>query len=274
VYERRGPEVSAGNGSVIYCGPLGVVRAFEADRLPDEAPALSALTHWDERCRTACLAVTLAAAALVRGEDRERAVVASVEAVLGRPGGEELEHLVAVAGRGRAIDGPDQGFALFAAGVALRTAAEAPAAEAGLRQVVGLGGDTDTNAAVAGCLLGARDGRSALPRSWVASLADVDAIASEADAVAALVVARAEAAEGRRRSPALQGGGSGMGPDEIFELIVDADEKLKYATEANAGLRRSQARELLVRARDEARAIGNDGLAAQAETRLADLGTD
>lgn len=65
-----------------------------------------------------------------------------------------------------------------------------------------------------------------------------------------------------------------MGPDEIFELIVDADEKLKYATEANAGLRRSQARDLLVRARDEARAIGNDGLAAQAETRLADLGTD
>jgi hypothetical protein len=65
-----------------------------------------------------------------------------------------------------------------------------------------------------------------------------------------------------------------MGPDEIFELIVDADEKLKYATEANAPLRRSQARELLVRARDEARAIGNDGLAAQAETRLADLGTE
>src|SRR5436190_6128967 len=60
VFERRGPEVSAGNGSVAYCAPLGAARAHEPGRLTNEAPALSALTHWDERCRTACLAVTSA----------------------------------------------------------------------------------------------------------------------------------------------------------------------------------------------------------------------
>jgi len=59
--------------------------------------------------------------------------------------------------------------------------------------------------------------------------------------------------------------------DEIFELIVKADERLKYANDANADQRRSQARELLEQARDAAREIGNDGLVAQAETRLADL---
>jgi hypothetical protein len=62
-------------------------------------------------------------------------------------------------------------------------------------------------------------------------------------------------------------------PKEIFELIVDADEKLKYATEKNAGLRREQARALLERARDAARAAGVDALVQQAETRLADLGS-
>ncbi len=60
-------------------------------------------------------------------------------------------------------------------------------------------------------------------------------------------------------------------PDEIFELVIKADEKLKYATAANADVRRAQARELLELARDAASAIGNDGLVAQAETRLVDL---
>ncbi|HLB62231.1 MAG TPA: glycogen debranching N-terminal domain-containing protein [Actinomycetota bacterium] len=62
-----------------------------------------------------------------------------------------------------------------------------------------------------------------------------------------------------------------MEPSEIFELIVKADEKLKYATPAMEDARRGQARQLLERARDEARAIGNDALVAQAEQRLADL---
>jgi len=65
-----------------------------------------------------------------------------------------------------------------------------------------------------------------------------------------------------------------MEPSEIFELIIKADEKLKYSTEKNANLRREQAVELLVRARDAARELGNDQLVQQAETRLADLGAE
>lgn len=60
-------------------------------------------------------------------------------------------------------------------------------------------------------------------------------------------------------------------PSEIFELIVDADEKLKYATADKADARARQARDLLRRARDEARSAGNEALIAQAEQRLADL---
>ena len=186
VFDRRGPEVSAGNGSVMYCAPLGVAYARRPDRLPELAPALSAITHWDERCGTACLAVTLAVATLVRGEDRVRAVVDAVRAVQGREGAEELELLVETAGLGRPVDGPDRGFCLFTAAVALRTAADAADPASGLREVVALGGDTDTNAAVAGALLGARDGRNALPDAWMEKLADRDAIEREAEALADL----------------------------------------------------------------------------------------
>ncbi|MGH2642164.1 MAG: ADP-ribosylglycohydrolase family protein, partial [Actinomycetota bacterium] len=179
----------AGNGSVMYCAPLGAFRAGRPEVLHDEAPALSAITHWDERCRTACLAVTLAAAALVRGTEPGSAVEGAVSAVVDREGGEELEYLVVEAGRARRIDGPDMGFALFTAGIALQVAADAPGFEEGLRRVVAQGGDTDTNGAVAGALLGALHGREALPGVWLEKLADRRAIEAEAEALADVALA-------------------------------------------------------------------------------------
>jgi ADP-ribosyl-[dinitrogen reductase] hydrolase len=186
VWEQRGPEVSAGNGSVMYCAPLGFAYATRPDDLLELAPALSALTHFDGRCRTAVLAITLAAAALVRGEGAEVATRSALEAALSREGGEELEYLVEAAGSPRPIDGPDQGFCLFTAGIALQALVRGGGFEAELRRVVSLGGDTDTNAAVAGALLGARDGERALPQAWTSRLAEADAIRTEARALAAL----------------------------------------------------------------------------------------
>jgi len=60
-------------------------------------------------------------------------------------------------------------------------------------------------------------------------------------------------------------------PKEIFELIVKADEKLKYATAEKSDARRRQAKDLLRQALDAARAIENDALVQQAELRLSDL---
>jgi hypothetical protein len=62
-----------------------------------------------------------------------------------------------------------------------------------------------------------------------------------------------------------------MEPNEIFELIIKADERVKYATDERGAQRRQQARELLEHARDEAKAIGNQQLVEQAELRLTDL---
>jgi hypothetical protein len=61
-------------------------------------------------------------------------------------------------------------------------------------------------------------------------------------------------------------------PKQIFELIVKADERLKYATDANRAQRQQQAIDLLVQARDAARDAGQEQLVEQAQTRLADLG--
>ena len=186
---RRGPEVSAGNGSVMYCAPLGGAYFARSEELHAAAPSLSAITHADDRCSTACLAVTLTAAALVRGVDGEIAVRDALAAIVGRAGAEELEYLVGGAGVARPIDGPDQGFVFFTAGVAMRTAGESRPFETGLREVVALGGDTDTNAAVTGALLGALHGTGELPGNWLERLADRGAIEAEAKALAAIATA-------------------------------------------------------------------------------------
>jgi hypothetical protein len=62
-----------------------------------------------------------------------------------------------------------------------------------------------------------------------------------------------------------------MEPNEIFELIIKADEKLKYAKPGKGDLRAQQAADLLAQAKSEAEAIGNDALVQQANVRLADL---
>ena len=194
VWEERGPEVSAGNGSVMYCAPLGAAYANRREELLDAAPALSALTHYDERCRTAVLAVTLAVAALVRGETAQAAVEDAVGTTIDREGGEELEFLVGAVDVQRPVDGPDQGFVLFTAGLGLqalyRVADDVPVApddvERELRRVVALGGDTDTNAAVAGALLGAAAGAANLPARWVARLQGRTEIEAEAERLGTL----------------------------------------------------------------------------------------
>jgi ADP-ribosyl-[dinitrogen reductase] hydrolase len=180
VWEERGPEVSGGNGSVMYCAPLGLAYANRAEELVEVAPKLSALTHYDERCRTAVLAVTLTVAALTRGQSPEGAVATGLAAVADQEGGEELEYLVEMAGVGRRIDGPDRGFCLFTAGVALQSLLGTGDFEIEESRVVALGGDTDTNAAVAGALLGALVGETGLPPVWLDRLQDRVAIRAEA----------------------------------------------------------------------------------------------
>ncbi|HET9722291.1 MAG TPA: ADP-ribosylglycohydrolase family protein [Actinomycetota bacterium] len=195
VWRERGPEVSAGNGSLMYCPPLGLAYAHRPAELATLAPLLSSLTHHDGRCRTSVLAVTLAVAALVRGEPASEAAGRALAAVEDLEGGEELGFLVDAAGRSRPVDGPDQGFCLFTAGLAFHAILAGGDAETELRRVVALGGDADTNAAVAGALLGARDGVGGLPVGWLGRLRDAEAIRLEAEALVPLAATRPAAAQ-------------------------------------------------------------------------------
>jgi ADP-ribosyl-[dinitrogen reductase] hydrolase len=174
----------------MYCAPLGLAYANRPEELVELAPALSALTHFDERCRTSVLAVTLTISALVRGRGAEDAARAGLGVALERDGGEELEFLVEAVGVRRPIDGPDQGFCLFAVAAGIQALLRGGGFETELRRVVALGGDCDTNGAVAGALLGALLGVGGLPVEWVSRLRDAESIRVEAEGLVPLAERR------------------------------------------------------------------------------------
>ncbi len=71
------------------------------------------------------------------------------------------------------LDGSDMGYTLKAMKVALWCANQASDFEEAMVAVVSAGGDTDTNGAIAGAVLGARFGLEAIPDRWRERLAEI-----------------------------------------------------------------------------------------------------
>jgi ADP-ribosyl-[dinitrogen reductase] hydrolase len=160
---------SQSNGSLMRIAPIGVW-ANDPDEAARFASEDSALSHPHPVCRTACSAFAAAISAALSGADRGAmmttalriadaacAEAAAVGDVLRQAGNgvapAEFQH--------------QMGWVLIALQNAFFHLAAGTAMEPALIDTVGRGGDTDTNAAIAGALLGAADGRASLPMRWV-----------------------------------------------------------------------------------------------------------
>jgi ADP-ribosylglycohydrolase len=160
--------LSQSNGSLMRIAPVGVWA-----RDPDEAAAVasedSALSHPHPVCRVSCAAFAAAISAALAGAGRQ-AMVATALRIADAAGSDALS--VGAALRRAAAGVPPDGFqhqmgwVLIALQNAFFHLAAGTALEPALIETVGQGGDTDTNAAIAGALLGAADGRSSLPVRW------------------------------------------------------------------------------------------------------------
>ncbi len=164
---------AAGNGSVMCCAPIGLLHVKSLDGLAEDAAAASRITHADPRCVAGCIGVATAIAYLVRGgADAGDAVEGAASAA-----GSVSDEVRAVIERGVArkpadlrVDGDDRGFVLHTVELAFSALASAATLEDGVVSVVARGGDTDTNACVAGALLGAKFGKSGVPERWLGKL--------------------------------------------------------------------------------------------------------
>ncbi|HET7671668.1 MAG TPA: inositol monophosphatase family protein [Burkholderiales bacterium] len=154
---------SESNGSLMRVSPIGIWAAGDPALAARTARDDSALTHTGAACLEACAAYCAAIAAGIGGADRE----GMIEAALAHAKGPAHE---AVKRAAKGIAPPDyfthMGWVLVALQNAFWCLKHLEFEEA-LVETVGRGGDTDTNAAIAGALLGALHGRSAIPRRWI-----------------------------------------------------------------------------------------------------------
>jgi ADP-ribosyl-[dinitrogen reductase] hydrolase len=162
---------AAGNGSLMRALPTALVRKPDDQRLIEESRILSAITHADERCLTACVAFSAALAELIHhGSDVAVAIETARRLAAGN--NSEVDKLLDNVSKGLKpkLGAEGIGYVLVCLERALISLREAPTFAKGVLDVVNLGGDTDTNAAVSGALLGAHFGPSEIPASWLADL--------------------------------------------------------------------------------------------------------
>ena len=166
-----GGEGSAGNGAAMRVAPVGLRFAFDPERCVEEARRQARLTHAHPHGIDGAAAVAAAVGAAVRGDDH---LAAARAAVLTADFAERLDRATTMAS-GRAWDRAGTLGATVAARdsvpAALLTAA-APSFEQALTSAVRCGGDTDTVAAMAGAVAGARFGADAIPARWLGALED------------------------------------------------------------------------------------------------------
>lgn len=168
-------ETAQGNGSLMAVAPVGLRFAGDAGAARTAASAFARLTHPSPAAAECNVTyVGLISAALHGGGDvgdgADSLSPVPAPAGLGDPAA--LPAVPAPSGAGDPA-GPGMGWCRLTLHLASRAAQDA--AEAGpfeaLIRLVGLGGDTDTNAAVAGGLLGALYGTAAWPADLVDQLA-------------------------------------------------------------------------------------------------------
>ena len=156
---------SQANGSLMRASPLAIWGArLEPGVLARHAADDSTLTHPHEVCQSACAAFTVAVAHAIRtgAGPREVHAVAFAHA---SGAAQDIIGAAATAPPER-CDGAHKGWVLIALRNAFYELLHAPTLEAGIVQTVHRGGDTDTNACIAGALLGAVHGRGAVPAEW------------------------------------------------------------------------------------------------------------
>jgi len=178
IAHRRLGGLSAGNGSIMRCAPIGLLDFMHPERLVEDSINSSIITHWDPQARWAAVAVNLAIAEMLKGRK------GNLLPVLLR-GIEQAEVRGTVAGvlRLKRVDPEPSAYALDTLQAALWCLLNTSSFEEALVTAVNLGGDTDTVGAVCGAMAGACYGVESIPERWREPLQDRDEILRLARAI-------------------------------------------------------------------------------------------
>ena len=183
---------SAANGSLMRCIPTGLMEKDDARRA-EQAAAISAITHAEPRCLDSCVAYCDMVHRMVEGDSPQDAINWVLEH---RDLDPRVEEVLITAPHLQLDDLDGSGYVLGSLGVAVWAVTRDPEqnVEDVLAQTMSLGQDTDTHGAIAGGLLGASRGASALPDRWIDVLEYADMFE---DAVPDMMEIRGESVDER-----------------------------------------------------------------------------
>lgn len=166
---RELPGRKGGNGALMRTAPVALAHLGDAAACAHSAAAVAALTHDDQRAIEACQIWSHAIRhAVLHGTfDGVRDYLTGAPAAVS----EYWSPLLDQAESGSPTDFSNNGWVVHALQTAWWAITTTDASDAGhlqraLEAAVRAGGDTDTTAAIAGGLLGARWGASAVPARW------------------------------------------------------------------------------------------------------------
>jgi ADP-ribosylglycohydrolase len=170
--ERHASHLSQSNGCLMRISPLGIFGAGQPAEAAAWAREDSRLTHPNPVCGGACAVYVAAVASAIAAGGTPQSCHEAALAEADRSG---VEPAIRKALEG-ALNAPPANYSDFMGWVliALQNAfwqlLHAPSLEEGVIDTVMRGGDTDTNGAIAGALLGAVHGRQAVPSRWLNAL--------------------------------------------------------------------------------------------------------
>lgn len=161
------PDNSAGNGSLMRTAPVALAYLGNDQAMAEAARAVSNLTHADPLAGDACVLWCIAIDRAIRGHHLNGVMDGLALIPEHRRGrwGEAIGQ-VFLKPRETGQYSRGNGFVVTALQAALSAVVWSDSLEEGLQAAVATGGDTDTVAAIAGALLGARYGASAIPAAW------------------------------------------------------------------------------------------------------------
>jgi len=198
VWERDGGQ-PAGNGAVMRCAPVAMRWPRDRKKLLEETETSARVTHHDPRCSWSAFAVNLVVAEALNG--RKPSIDSIAGTMEGAGVGPHTVHAVRdVAGHTLEylkLDGSAIGFTLKAMQAGLWCLEYSGDFEESLVAVIQAGGDTDTNGAVAGAILGALHGASSIPDRWTTRIARADRLVSLADSLLERATEAGETSMGR-----------------------------------------------------------------------------
>ena len=171
---------SASNGGVMRTSILGAWEYTTPEKVKENAERVCRITHYDPRCVGSCVAVSIAVSLLLQGETDIQKILTTVIQNTSEYSPELIRFLQKA--RDESIDSlnldegykPHEqnciGYTFKAMSAGFWALIHASSFEQGILQIVNEGGDADTNAAVAGAMLGARYGFDCIPNRLTTEL--------------------------------------------------------------------------------------------------------